>query len=108
MNREQWYKQRRLYRLKWLVYNSWGDTAPPKAYEATLKFPDTISKCWVGSTYGYDVKHGMSLLSRVKEASPERVHQFKDTLRYMMRSNANMARITRCGSTPFDWFRGFN
>jgi hypothetical protein len=108
MNREEWYKQRRLCRLKRLVYQSCGDEASYKVYEATQKFPDAVIKSTWGSggTSGYDIKHGMSLLPRIKAEYPLKLGDFKRTLRSIMRSNANMARITRCGCTPCDWFRG--
>lgn len=109
MNRKEWYKQRRLCRLKRLVYQSYGDEAPSKVYESMLKFPDAVAKSvmygW-RDTSGYNVREGMALLSRVKADYPLRVNDFKRTLRRLMRSNANMARITRCGCTPNDWFRG--
>jgi hypothetical protein len=109
MNREEWYKQRRLCRLKRLVYQSYGDEAPTKVYEATLKFPDAITKSvmygW-RDTSGYDIREGMARLPRVKAEYPLKLGDFKRTLRSLMRSNANMARITHCGCTPCDWFRG--
>lgn len=111
MNRKQWYKQRRLYRLKRLVYQSQGDYAGTKEYEAVEHFPYKDIKDSVNygssSTSGYNIPEMFGKKARILELYPDRVQDYYDTLRYAMRSNANMARISACGATPFDYLRGF-
>lgn len=109
MNRKQWYKQRRLYRLKQLVYDSHGEEGDPDLYNELRKFPEIIrNSCRRGSdTHGYNITEGFSKIDYVrKHYKPELVQKFKGTLRSMMKDNAHMARITSCNCTPFDWFRG--
>lgn len=109
MNRKEWYKQRRLYRLKRLVYHSYGDEAPTPVYEAVEHFPHKAIKdsVFYSDTSGYNMKEIFSKINMVRQNyEPKHMVKYKETVRGCMRSNANAARITHCGSTPFNYFRG--
>lgn len=107
MNRKEWYKQRRLYRIKRLVYQAYGDDAPTNVYLAYEKFDDIIKQsAGYGrlDTHGYNMPEIFQVITRVRQEWPTRMDQYKNTVRRCMKRNAMMARITQCSCTPSYYF----
>lgn len=107
MNRQQWYKQRKLFRIKKLVYFSYGDEAPTEVYEDYEHFDLIIknSVIWRNES-AFNIPELFDRTARFKQDANLKVDMAKwyETLRQCMRTNAHMGVVTSCGSTPCGYY----